>query len=70
MIKLFNDYRGELEDQDYDDTFAFEWQFGMFLDTAEDFMRNEYRSYMRLEHVWGSTVPWFYGAFMVLILSL
>ena len=66
VVKLFDDRRGrveELNEYSSQSTNAAIWSLNFM--TAEELINNEINAYLTLKRVWGSTVPWFYGAFQV-----
>lgn len=65
VLKLFDDYRSMLPEDGYPSPRIVPERWAIAFQTAYECLYNERRAYLRLKHVWGSTIPWFYGAFMV-----
>ena len=70
VLKVFDDYRAKLPEGDYPTGRITPRYWARQFTTSYEHLYNERRAYLRLKHVWGSTVPWFYGAFMVRIVCL
>ncbi|KAF9517780.1 hypothetical protein BS47DRAFT_1338971 [Hydnum rufescens UP504] len=61
-VKLFDDHAASVPSlSDYPSLRTWSQDFY----TAEDMLQNEVNAYMRLEHAWGTVVPYFYGTHRV-----